>query len=394
MIMIQGSGSISNYKSYINNCQAKQMPYRIPVTSLSDVQLFISIGLIKPDAVQYEIIDTCSGATMTITPDYVIGQDSNLNWYGVFKNFSGASYGCFVIAVTLTFGVTDKIYFSQEYCIENCQSLQLIKGCYGNLDNKLSYDCEGVYFGSHAGTDTPLGNTAIVYKHELYLRDVEVSLSAIKNTFKQGLTRNFRTEKQKLYQFLAERVPEWYLGEIDAVFYRGEVYVDTTRYLVSETQFEKIEDCLRQWQPKATFLSNCLQSFSCEVDPCSAQQECCTPEFISVDVSEVPTESGFPVESGSGGGGLSGIVVIQAVVDGTLYVTGTVDPVTGITGGSTVISCGAFAGRRIFMERGSVMTPGIDPGDGSNFYTKNVGDSFITLSAALAPGELIYIETI
>lgn len=376
------------------------MPYNIPVNNLQDVQLYINIGTTKPDAVLYQLIHTCgplAGVIETIsTTSYVVGQDTNLNWYGVFKNFTGATpASCFVVSITLTTGVTDTIYFSEEYCIENnCNSLVLIKGCYGNLDNKISYDCEGTYFGTPSGAT--LGDTTISYKHELLLRSVEVYCSAIKNTFKQGRTRNFRTEKEKIFQFNAQLVPYWFLSEIDAVFYRGEVYVGSTKYLLNETQFELIEECKKIWKPAATFKENCLQSFSCELDPCAAPPvDCCDAEFVSVDVEEVPFDSGFPIGSGSGGGGFFGdVIVVQAVVGGAISVTGTFDSVTGIANGSTVITCAAFAGARVFIERGNLQIPGIDPGDGSYYYTKVISENFITLNAPQATGEFIYIETI
>lgn len=315
----------------------------------------------------------------------------------MFKNFSGASPVCFVIGITLVFGAEETIYFSEEYCVEsNCKPLTLLKGCYGNLDNKISYDCEGVYFGTHAGAGTPLGDTLTVYKHELLLRGAEVYLSAIKNTFKQGRTRNFRTEKEKLFQFNAERVPEWYLGEVDAVFYRGEVYIGARRYLLNETAYELIDECKKQWVPRATFKESCLQSFSCEADPCAAPiTECCDPDFISVVVTEVQDESAFPEESGSGGGGFFGdVIVVQCVVDQPPNVTGTFDTVSGITDGSFVVTCAAFAGVRVFVERGNIQIPGIDPGDGSQYYTKALASSSITFNTPLVNGEFIYIQTI
>lgn len=402
MIMNQGSGSISNYGSYISNCRLNQKPYKVPVNSLADVQLYINIGVTKPSTVQYELIHTCGAQGGNIdtlaTSSYVVGQDINDNWYGVFKDFTGASgLTCFVIAITLD----STIYFSEEYCIEpSCNDLTLIRGCYGNLDSNISTDCEGVYFGLHAGAGTPLGDVTIKYEHQLLLRGVEVSLSAIKNSFKQGRTRNFRTEKEKIYQFLGEIVPEWYLSEIDAVFYRGEVYIGPTRYLLNETQFEKVEDCFRQWLPTATFKESCFQSFSCEADPCAVSVgECCDPSVISVATSEVDFESGFPPpedESGSGGTaiGESDIVVVQAVVDGVPDVTGTLEAVTGIVDGSFVITSEALRNVRVYIERGNIMNPGIDPMDGSQWHTKVFADNFITFNTPLVSGEFIYIETI
>lgn len=303
MIMTPGSGGASNYTSYIKNCTAGQHPYKIPVNNLQDVQLYINIGATAPTTAEYQIIATCGpdgGDINSIVPDsYVIGQDTNENWYGVFKDFQGTAPSCFVIAITLD----GQIYFSEEYCIEPpCNELTLLKGCYGNLDNKLSYDCEGVYFGTPEVA--AMGDSSVKYEHKLLLRNVEVSLAQIKNTFKQGRTRSFRTEKEKIYQFTGDFVPEWYMGEIDAVFYRGEVYVGAVKYLLNETSFEKIEECKRIWKPDASFKESCYQSFSCEADPCATDggesggggesgesggggNPCCDPTIISATANQI-----------------------------------------------------------------------------------------------------------
>lgn len=312
MIMIPGSGPISNYGSYISNCTKGQMPYKVPVNSLSDVQLYINIGAVKPSTIEYQMILTCgtgAGAELALTSGaYIIGQDTNGNWYGVFKNLAlvvPGSITCFVVAIILD----DQYYYSEEYCIDsNCGSgLTQLQGCYGNLDNKLSYDCEGIYFGTHAGPDTAMGDVSVKYKHQLLLRGVDVTLSSIKNTFKQGRTRNFRTEKEKVYQFWGEPIPEWYVPEVDAIFYRGEVYVGSTKYLVNDTGFEKIEDCKKMWKPSATFKDSCYQSFSCEADPCAPPViPCCDPLGVVASVSQ---ES-----PGSGPGVCCDPVVIMATV--------------------------------------------------------------------------------
>lgn len=390
MRMITATGTISNYASYISNCTKSQFPYKIPVNSLDDVQLFIDIGTVKPTTVTYELIHTCgalNGTIETLTPsNYVIGQDKCNSWYGVFKNFvSSGGPQCFVIAIT----IDTQLYFSEEYCIEpSCKPLTQIKGCYGNLDPLLSRDCDEIYFGYHSGTGDPLGDTTIRYEHKLLIREAEVSLSAIKNSFKQGRTRNFRTEKEKIFQFFAEFIPEWYLSEIDAVFYRGEVYIGATKYLVNETEFEKIEDCKRIWKPSATLKESCYQSFSCEADPCAAPVAvCCDPVIISIDVTQVEEESIF-VESGSQ------IVVIQSVVGGTPDVTGTFEAVTGIADGSFVVTSDAFINKRVYVERGNIFNPGIDPQDGSQWHTKVFSNNFVTFNTALVEGEFLYIETI
>lgn len=394
--MIPGSGTISDYGSYISNCTLSQKPYRIPVNSLADVQLFINIGVVKPTTVQYDIIHTCgplAGTVESITPSsYVIGQNPSNSWYGVFKDFSGANPTCFVISITLD----STIYFSEEYCVENCRPLTLIEGCYGNLDNRLSTDCEGVYFGTHAGSGEPLGDTSVKYEHKLLLRDVNVFLTALKNSFKQGRTRSFRTEKEKIYQFeIAETIPEWYLSDIDAIFYRGEVKIGGVNYLLNETQFENVEPCFRQWKANATFKESCYQSFSCETDPCATPaEECCDPVVLSVTVQEVEEESGesgfVPPPSPS----TTRTIVIQAVIDDTPDVTGTDNVPTGLTDGSTVVTLSDFENVRVNVWRGNLLLPGIDPLDGGSYYTKVLADDFITFSSPLVNGEFVRIETI
>ena len=79
MKMIQGTGPISNYGNYINNCQRHQWPYKIPVESLNDIQLYIDIGGLAPDVILYELIHTCGPFANTTevltTSNYIIGQN-------------------------------------------------------------------------------------------------------------------------------------------------------------------------------------------------------------------------------------------------------------------------------------------------------------------------------
>ncbi len=403
MKMISGTGTISNYGQFISNCQLRQWPYRIPVNGLTDVQLYVDIGAVRPTAVTIELIYTCgplAGNVVALTSSsYVIGQTPENNWYAVFKSLVGTvpSLSCFVIAVTFEMDESPSpgsaIYFSEEFCIEDCQPLIELKGCYGHLSPRLSTDCEGIYFGVHAGESNPLGDSTVTYEHKLFLRQVEVTVAQIKNSFKQGRTRSFRTEKEKIFQFWSELVPEWYIPEIDSIFYRGEVFIDGTRYLVNETQYEKAEECFKTWKPWATLKESCYKSFSCEADPCApVSQECCDPIIVNATVTVIAEESqgsepGPPPSEGE-------TIVIEALVDSAPVVTGTTDPVTGITDGSSVITCDGFAGVRVIVERGNIPLPGIDPGGGGAFYTKNLADNFITLSDGLVNGEYIYIQTI
>lgn len=88
------------------------------------------------------------------------------------------------------------------------------------------------------------------------------------------------------------------------------------------------------------------------------------------------------------------IVVIEAVVGGNISISGTAAEVIGIEEDSTEITCFEFAGRRLTFIRGNVPIPGIDPGDSSNYYTKDLASNTILLSSPLIAGEFIRIETI
>lgn len=87
-------------------------------------------------------------------------------------------------------------------------------------------------------------------------------------------------------------------------------------------------------------------------------------------------------------------VVVEAVVDEELVVTGTTEIVEGIVDGSTTVTCAAFIGVRVIVIRGNIPIPGIDPLDGSNFFTKLLASDFITFSQPLVHGEFIRIQTI
>jgi len=88
------------------------------------------------------------------------------------------------------------------------------------------------------------------------------------------------------------------------------------------------------------------------------------------------------------------IIVIECVTDNVPVVTGSTATVTGITAGSLSVVCAGFKGLRVRMFRGNLHMPGLDPQDGSYFFTKDISSDIITLNAALIAGEFIHIETI
>jgi hypothetical protein len=84
---------------------------------------------------------------------------------------------------------------------------------------------------------------------------------------------------------------------------------------------------------------------------------------------------------------------IEVVVGLTPVITGTNQSVTGLTAGSTVISSPVFQNQYVNVIRGNVPIPGIDPTDGSNFFTKTYSGTSISLNNPLVTGEYVKIQS-
>lgn len=85
--------------------------------------------------------------------------------------------------------------------------------------------------------------------------------------------------------------------------------------------------------------------------------------------------------------------VIESFVDNVTSVTGTSDPVVGLTAGSSVVACDALDGNRVRVIRGMLPLIGFDTNTG-DFYTKFVTDNAIVFNQPLLAGEYVYIKTI
>lgn len=117
----------------------------------------------------------------------------------------------------------------------------------------------------------------------------------------------------------------------------------------------------------------------------SAQYDCI--KFKTV-INSVPASGVLPVLV------VPNTVVAESVIGEELVITGTTEAITGISEDSNTITSNAFIGVRVIVIRGNIPIPGIDPGDGSKFFTKQLNSDFITLNEPLVLGEFFRIQTI
>jgi len=85
-------------------------------------------------------------------------------------------------------------------------------------------------------------------------------------------------------------------------------------------------------------------------------------------------------------------IIIESITDGANVINGSVDDVTGLESGSSIITCNSFAGKYITMIRGTLPIPSINPSDGSEFYIKALSSTSIVLNTPLVSGEYLRIE--
>lgn len=128
-------------------------------------------------------------------------------------------------------------------------------------------------------------------------------------------------------------------------------------------------------------------------DPTSAQI-IITKDSIEYDCFKFKTILSMDISDVNYGSNILGTVVIEDVVDEEPVVTGTTETVTGLTDTSNTVTSNAFIGVRVIVIRGNIPIPGIDPLDGSNYFTKILANDFITFSDPLVSGEFIRIQTI
>jgi hypothetical protein len=283
----------NQYAAHVHNCQRNarcEPPYMAPVPGVPYVQVYVDFGAYKPTSVEFRVVDHCTGTVQQIFPaNYVVGQTPEENWYGVFKSFAEpvipvTAFVVYLSAMLETNGEPiERTYFSEMMVVEPCAPLTKIKACQPAGATTTGFDVNGLYYGEPVNEDF-LGNAAVRYFHIAYVRLGKVREMSNKGTFKSSLTRNFRSTIEKIHQVETELVPKWYKDELLAIYARGAISVnDGPTYLVSDLNFEALNDDDLIWKPYAQLKQTHRLYFGCDDGAC---QECCSPIVLDAWVND------------------------------------------------------------------------------------------------------------
>lgn len=308
MIPTTGAAPINQFQAYVHNCKrnvACEPAFAAPLPGVPYLQLYVDFGQYQPLTFEIQLQDMCdTGHSEQIFPsNYIVGQTPEGNWYGVFKYFNDvvtpvtnfvAWLSSLVDAPT---GLTEKTFFSELLTIDPCDNLMKVKSCQPEGATITGFDVNDVYYGLPANVDF-LGLAGVRYFHIAYVRRAKVRELSNKATFKSSLIRNFRTTIEKTWQLESEIVPQWYKDVLLAIFARGAIQIDdTTTYLVSDLNFEALNDDDLRWKPFAQLKATFRLYFGCDSSECV---ECCSP---TVTVTSVVSTGHDEQGSESGGGG-------------------------------------------------------------------------------------------
>ncbi len=282
-------------ENYLYNCtrnKACEKPFYIPIQSLGDLFIYFDFPFGQPSAFEMTI-EACNGNSYPLLfCNYVIAQKPDNTWYGIFAasdsdtNFTGISF--YLKAVFIGPGGLSYTYYSNEYKIDACDALMKISSCYNDTQSPFAFDCNGIYYGYHAGTGEALGNDLLRYYHSAFVRMGEVlelsnklsiSLFNSRTAYKNFFTRDY------LLQF--ELVPTFYKNILIGVFNRGNIDIDGAGYTLNESQeIKPANGNAKLWKVDITLTTLCKQFFSCTPTVCIPVSPECTDNFTDADYFE------------------------------------------------------------------------------------------------------------
>ena len=344
-----GSAAITEWAKYNRNCNVGlcRHKYIAPVPSLYEVTLFINFGTVKPDALEWTIINLCQPyKSNPLTTNCFIIAYNGRYWYGVFTQFkSTEDYSSFIIAAS----TGSETFFSEQYQVENpCETLTKISVCYPS--NYNADDTNGIYIGAPDLSQSYSGKKEIFYRHNFWTRQGEIIETQNKITFTSNSKRNFATTLTRQFEFRPELVPGWYKDYLLSVYFRGNILINDNPAIVTDINFEDVD--VDYWKAYAVLGKEVKGGFGCSPIECPPPVCVCYPPSIS-DVIFEPAVIGvvynkiIPV-TGTGPFELSNISLpswVQIQPSGNnVIITGTPGAVMDGTPISFTITneCGAF----------------------------------------------------
>jgi hypothetical protein len=334
MLSTPTAAAISDYPAYVHNCLRNRQcepSWLAPLPGVPYLQLYVDYGSEQPNTVEFWLRDVCTNGSEQIFPsNYIVGQDADGRWYGVYKYFNSplVPVTSFVVwhsaLVETEAGLQERTFFSQMLVVEPCLPLTKVKACHPEGATSTGFDVNGLYYGLPTGVT--FGIPGVRYFHIAYVRLGKVRELSVKGTFTASLISNFRTVIEKTWQLEFELVPQWYKDVLLAIFARGAIQVnDDAIKLVSELNFEALNDDDLMWKAYPQLKQTLRLYFGCDESVCN---ECCSPQVISASVtseassesdsgsaSEPPVPQQFPGQIASNSGG-SGNVILSVKFNG------------------------------------------------------------------------------
>lgn len=298
MITTPTAVAANQYPAYVHNClrnAACERSFSAPLPGIPYLQTYVDYGSSIPETMEWTLIDICTGDTEQIVPsNYVVGQTPEGNWYGVFKYFNSPANPVTTFVVYLSAFVdnggpylVERTWFTEMMMVDPCDPLMKIKSCQPEQATITGFDVNGVYYGLPVNLDF-FGISEVRYFHIAYVRQGKVREMNNKATFKSSLYRTFRTTVEKIHQIETELVPKWYKDVLLAIYARGAVQIDDgTTYLVSDLNFEALNDDDLTWKPYAQLKETFRLFYGCDDSECI---ECCSP--IVLDAFTIGTGDG------------------------------------------------------------------------------------------------------
>lgn len=274
-----GTTSILNFAAYSRNCNLGgcRRIYYVPVPTLSDVELFINFGTVKPASVDFTAINICSPYdSMTINSDCFIIAHNGSYWYGIYKSFTGSDFSIYIIACSVGYeGGGRATFFSEQYeNAQECDTLTKVSVCYPS--NYNSEDINGIYVGQRNTSQTYSGKVAMFYQHNFWVRNAEIIETGNKITFTSNPYKSFASKLNKTFEFRpGELVPGWYKDYLLSVYFRGNILINNIAVQVTDLAFEMIVEEADLWKAYCVLGKEIKGAFGCADIICPADDCIC-----------------------------------------------------------------------------------------------------------------------